>query len=158
MKTKTIVIIILCALALFASRKYIIDFFSPFFNGGEFTQEQQSAIDDYKEGTGNIFDLLKDKLFSLEDLTDLGILSGENTLEKIGELIDNDNRFSMSDIDIGSLHLEHLSEEQTDMLLKVISGDMTMTQLVTSGKFTLKDLQETGLIDVIINSISNKDN
>ncbi len=156
MKTKTIVIIIFCALALFAARKYIIDFISPYLNLGDYSQEQQSAIDDYNEGSGNIFDLLKDKLFSMEDLIDLGILDGENPLENLGELIDNDNRFSMSDIDISSLNLESLSEEQTDILMDVISGKMTMTQLVTSGKFTLKDLQEIGLIDVIIDSINNK--
>ena len=63
----------------------------------------------------------------------------------------------MSDIDISSLHLENLSETQVEMVLDVISGDMTMTQLVTSGEFTFKDLQEVGLLDVIIDSLSKKE-
>ena len=67
------------------------------------------------------------------------------TLESLGELIDTDNRFSMSDIDISSLNLEHLSSEQISMLGQVISGDMTMTQLIASGEFTFSDIQKTGL-------------
>jgi len=157
LKTKTIIIILLCALALFAARNYIIDFVSPLLSGDDYTQEQQSAIDEYNEGSGSIFDLMKDKLFSLEDLINLGIFDNEDSLEDLGESIDNDNRFSMSDIDISSLHLENLSETQVDMLLDVISGDMTMTQLVTSGEFTFKDLQEVGLLDVIIDSLSKKE-
>ena len=70
----------------------------------------RSYYDDYNEGSGNIFDLLKDKLFSMEDLIDLGILDGENPLENLGELIDNDNRFSMSVITSYSIHYTKLYE------------------------------------------------
>ena len=132
MKTKTIVIIVFCALALFASRNYIKDTVIPFFFDGE-------------------------NDFSLDELIDLNILDGDNTLESLGQFADNDNGFSMSDIDISSLNLEALSDEQLGMLMRVISKDMTMTELIQSGKFTLQDLKDVGLFDVMVDSLNNTD-
>lgn len=132
MKTKTLVIIIFCVLVLFASRNFIKDEVIPFFFG-------------------------EDSDFSLNELINLGILDNENTLESLGHFADNDNDFSMSDIDINSLNLSALSDEQLGMLMRVISKDMTMTELIKSGEFTLQDLKDVGLFDVIMDNLSNKD-
>lgn len=132
MKTKTLVIIIFCVLVLLASRNFIKDEVIPFFFG-------------------------EDNDFSLNELIDLGILDNENTLESLGHFADNDNDFSMSDIDINSLNLSALSDEQLGMLMRVISKDMTMTELIKSGEFTLQDLKDVGLFDVIMDNLSNKD-
>ena len=158
MKTKTIVIIIFCGLALFASRNYIKDLSLTFLDddkvvSDDYTQDQQSAIDDFKNGASNVFSLLKDNLFSLDELSDLKILDNKNPLQSLGELIDNDKSFSMSDINIDSLNLNDVSDEQLSTLMKVISGDMTMSQLVISGEFTMEDLQNMGLFDVIMDNI-----
>lgn len=158
MKTSTIVIIIICALVLFTAREPIKNFVQSFINDEEaYNDEQQSAIDEFKEGAGNIFGMMKKGLFSLDELIHLGILDGENPLKSLGEKIDNDNKFSMSDIDINSLNLENLSAEQTSILMQVISGNMTMTELVTSGEFTMKNLQDMGLFDVIMDNIGKSD-
>ena len=130
MKTKTLVIIIFCVLVLFASRNFIKDEVIPFFFG-------------------------EDSDFSLNELINLGILDNENTLESLGHFADNDNDFSMSDIDINSLNLSALSDEQLGMLMRVISKDMTMTELIKSGEFTLQDLKDVGLFDVIMDNLSN---
>lgn len=130
MKTKTLVIIIFTGLALFASRNFIKDEVIPFFVNSE-------------------------NEFSLDELIDLGVLDGENTLESLGQFADNDNRFSMSDIDISSLNLDSLSDEQLSMLMRVIAKDMTMTELIQSGEFTLQDLKDVGLFDVMTDSLSN---
>ena len=124
----------------------------------DYSNEQESALTDFKDGASNVFNLMKDGLFSLKELTELGILDDENPLESLGELIDNNKSFSMSDIDISSLNIENLTEEQITMLMKVISGEMTMTELITSGTFTLKDFQDMGLFDVIIDNINRPDN
>lgn len=131
MKTKTLVIIIFLALALFASRNFIKDEVIPFF-----------------------FD--EDNNFSLNELIDLGILDNENTMESLAQFADNDeNNFSMSDIDIDSLNLEALSDEQLGMLMRVIAKDMTMAELISSGEFTLQDLKDVGLFDVMMDNLSN---
>jgi len=160
MKTKTIVIIILCALVIFAARNYIKDFVTDIIdNGGiDYTEQQQSAIDSFKEGAGNVFNLMKEGLFTLDELVDLGILEKDHPLESLGELIDKDNRFSMSDVDITKLNLEHLSSEQISLLGQVISGDMTMTQLIATGKFSFSDFQKMGLFEMIISSINKSEN
>lgn len=132
MKTKTIVLIIFIALALFASRNFIKEEVIPFF----FDSENE---------------------FSLNELIDLDILDGDNTMESLGQFADNDNRFSMSDIDISSLNLKSLSDEQIGMLMRVISKDMTMTELIQSGEFTLQDLKDVGLFDVMVDSLRNTD-
>lgn len=131
MKTKTLVIIIFCALVLFASRNFIKEEIFPFFFG-------------------------EDSDFSLNELIDLGVLDKENTLESFANFADNDNRFSMSDIDISSLDLSTLSDEQLGMLMRVIAKDMTMTELIKSGEFTLQDLKDVGLFDIMIDSLNNK--
>jgi len=131
LKTKTIVIIIFCALVLFASRNFIKDEIIPFFFDG-------------------------DNNFSLNELVDLGILDNENTLESLAQFADNDKSFSMSDIDIDSLNLGKLSDEQLSMLMRVIARDMTMTELIKSGEFTLQDLKDVGLFDVMMDNLGNK--
>lgn len=155
MKTRTIVIIILIALFLFSARNYIKELAEPLFNGEEsqFTEEQQSAIDSFKDGASNIFNLFKGGLFSLSELADLGILDKDNPLQSLGELIDNDERVSITDIDISSLNLEHLSDEQKLELLDVFTGEKTMTELISGGSFTLKDFQDMGLFDAILDNM-----
>jgi len=163
LKTKTIVIILFCALVIFSARNYIKDSVLPFLginleeNSENYTNEQQSAIDDFKNGVTSVFNLMKDGLFSLTELIDLGILDKETPMESLGKLIDNDESFSVSDIDIDSLSLENLNNEQYTLILKVFSGQMTMTELITSGKFTLTDLQNIGLFDAIMDNINNSE-
>ncbi|MEX1377186.1 MAG: hypothetical protein AB1Z23_06895 [Eubacteriales bacterium] len=161
MKTKTIVIIILIGLALFASRNYIKDFVGPIFDGNDettsFTEEQQSALDDFKNGVSNVFSLFKDNLFSLDELGDADVVDDEKPLKSIGEMIDNDDSFSITDISISSLNLENLNNEQIAMLAKALTGEITMTELLTSGKFTFKDLQDMGLFEVIMDNLKKKD-
>jgi len=162
MKTKTLVVIILIGLVLFSARNYIKDTVLPYLNGteestSEYTEEQQSAIDEFKDGVINVFALMKDNIFSQDELSDMNILDGKKPLESLGELIDNDKSFSVSDIDIDSLNLENLNNEQITMLMKVFSGQMSMTELLTSGTFTFKDLQDMGLFNVIMDNINKSE-
>ena len=161
MKTKTIVIILLLGLAIFAARNYIKDFLAPLFDGKDettvFTDEQQDALDDFKSGVSNVFTLFKDNLFSLDELSDADVVDDEQPLESIGKMIDNDDSFKITDISINSLNLENLSNDQIALLAKALTGEITMTELLTSGEFTFKDLQDMGLFDVIMENIKKSE-
>ena len=42
--------------------------------------------------------------------------------------------------------------------MQVFTGDISMTELIATGEFTLKDFQDMGLFSVIIDNIGNSDN
>jgi len=105
------------------------------------TDEQITILEDVEAGS-NLTTLLQSGLFTQQQLIDLKLIPDVEERNTFKGFLEND----FSKIDIDSLNLEGLSEAQVEAVKKLIAGEMTMQEIISSQIITRPQLATIGLV------------
>jgi hypothetical protein len=108
------------------------------------SDEQIEALTDVASGDSDLKALVRSNLFTQQELTKIGLTPvGNMSMPAQGGRMNNDD---FSDVDIDSLNLEGLTEEQVSAVEDIIAGDLSPQGAVDDGVLTMQELQQTGLL------------
>lgn len=150
-KTLTIVSAVVLSVALTACSAKTIEI--PMFDGTtievetkDMSKEQIQALEQIESGDSNIMSLMQSGLFTVEELTELGLnaggrMPGGMQSEMQGGIIQD-----FSSVNISDLNLDGLSDDQINSIKSLIAGETTMQEVLSSGMLTQEQLSNSGLI------------